>query len=212
MGTTSWPTFTVPTYHDIDCWSRWSSCTVTLTEAVGCEFSNRNFSLSWGFYISYQLGCICFHFCSPFENSSNLFLQTMQYILCTSLENSPQTNPIIGRIECKAGHGAGRPTQKTVIIALNFGSYTSPLSAAINIWLLFHRSMKLLIGMASWQGCWALLGMSTIRFKWRRIYIQLLENIHWNRMILFPIVWVSFPKLNLTTVDLQSRKQAIQNL
>ncbi|KAF3553016.1 hypothetical protein F2Q69_00010333 [Brassica cretica] len=26
--------------------------------------------------------------------------------------NSPQTNPIIARIEVKAGHGAGRPTQK----------------------------------------------------------------------------------------------------
>ncbi|KAG2692877.1 hypothetical protein I3760_08G072400 [Carya illinoinensis] len=41
-------------------------------------------------------------------------LATMQYVLCTSLENSPQTNPIIGRIECKAGHGAGRPTQKLI--------------------------------------------------------------------------------------------------
>ncbi|GMY28147.1 prolyl endopeptidase-like isoform X4 [Fagus crenata] len=41
-------------------------------------------------------------------------LATMQYVLCTSLEKSPQTNPIIGRIECKAGHGAGRPTQKTI--------------------------------------------------------------------------------------------------
>ncbi|XP_022769294.1 prolyl endopeptidase-like isoform X2 [Durio zibethinus] len=41
--------------------------------------------------------------------------QTMQYVLCTSLQNSPQTNPIIGRIECKAGHGCGRPTYKLVI-------------------------------------------------------------------------------------------------
>ncbi|KAG8654520.1 prolyl endopeptidase [Manihot esculenta] len=41
-------------------------------------------------------------------------LATMQYVLCTSLENSPQANPIIGRIECKAGHGAGRPTQKMI--------------------------------------------------------------------------------------------------
>lgn len=41
-------------------------------------------------------------------------LATMQYVLCTSLENSPQTNPIIGRIESKAGHGAGRPTQKMI--------------------------------------------------------------------------------------------------
>ncbi|KAG2313412.1 hypothetical protein Bca52824_024969 [Brassica carinata] len=41
-------------------------------------------------------------------------LATMQHVLCTSLENSPQTNPIIGRIEVKAGHGAGRPTQKII--------------------------------------------------------------------------------------------------
>ncbi|KAG6704697.1 hypothetical protein I3842_07G145200 [Carya illinoinensis] len=41
-------------------------------------------------------------------------LATMQYVLCTSLEKSPQVNPIIGRIECKAGHGAGRPTQKLI--------------------------------------------------------------------------------------------------
>ncbi|EEF52810.1 prolyl endopeptidase, putative [Ricinus communis] len=41
-------------------------------------------------------------------------LATMQHVLCTSLENSPQTNLIIGRIECKAGHGAGRPTQKLI--------------------------------------------------------------------------------------------------
>ncbi|KAL2346202.1 hypothetical protein Fmac_000202 [Flemingia macrophylla] len=41
-------------------------------------------------------------------------LATMQYVLCTSLEKSPQTNPIIGRIDCKAGHGAGRPTKKMI--------------------------------------------------------------------------------------------------
>jgi prolyl oligopeptidase len=43
-------------------------------------------------------------------------LATMQYELGLSLENSPQTNPIIARIEVKAGHGAGRPTQKMVTI------------------------------------------------------------------------------------------------
>ncbi|XP_021756518.1 prolyl endopeptidase-like [Chenopodium quinoa] len=41
-------------------------------------------------------------------------LATMQHVLCTSLDDSPQKNPIIGRIECKAGHGAGRPTQKMI--------------------------------------------------------------------------------------------------
>lgn len=43
-----------------------------------------------------------------------LLEQTMQHVLSTSLEKSPQSNPIIGRIECKAGHGAGRPTKKMV--------------------------------------------------------------------------------------------------
>ncbi|KAI3460440.1 hypothetical protein Pfo_017103 [Paulownia fortunei] len=41
-------------------------------------------------------------------------LATMQHVLCTSLERSPQTNPIVGRIERKAGHGAGMPTQKVI--------------------------------------------------------------------------------------------------
>lgn len=46
-------------------------------------------------------------------------LQTMQHVLCTSRERSPQTNPIVGRIEHKAGHGAGRPTQKMVHVYCN---------------------------------------------------------------------------------------------
>ncbi|XP_058098413.1 uncharacterized protein LOC131243234 [Magnolia sinica] len=41
-------------------------------------------------------------------------LATMQYVLCTSLESSPQTNPIVARIDRNAGHGAGRPTQKLI--------------------------------------------------------------------------------------------------
>ncbi|XP_071712041.1 uncharacterized protein [Rutidosis leptorrhynchoides] len=41
-------------------------------------------------------------------------LATMQYVLYTSLENSPQTNPILGRIDVKAGHGSGRPTKKVI--------------------------------------------------------------------------------------------------
>ncbi|KAF9686650.1 hypothetical protein SADUNF_Sadunf02G0011400 [Salix dunnii] len=60
-------------------------------------------------------------------------LATMQYILCTSLENSPQTNPIIGRIECKAGHGAGRPTQKTIDEAADrYGFMARMLGASWN--------------------------------------------------------------------------------
>lgn len=41
-------------------------------------------------------------------------LATMQYVLCKSMEHTPQTNPIIGRIDVKAGHGAGVPTQKLI--------------------------------------------------------------------------------------------------
>uniref|UniRef100_A0AB74UDZ7 Prolyl endopeptidase n=1 Tax=Pseudostellaria heterophylla TaxID=418402 RepID=A0AB74UDZ7_9CARY len=36
-------------------------------------------------------------------------LATMQYLLCTTLEDSPQKNPLIARIECKASH-FGRAT------------------------------------------------------------------------------------------------------
>lgn len=41
-------------------------------------------------------------------------LATLQYELCTSVKQSKQTNPIIGRLDTKAGHGAGRPTQKMI--------------------------------------------------------------------------------------------------
>ncbi|KAH9556482.1 hypothetical protein CY35_07G030300 [Sphagnum magellanicum] len=41
-------------------------------------------------------------------------LKLLAYELCTSLESSPQTNPLIARIDTKAGHGAGHPTQKVI--------------------------------------------------------------------------------------------------
>uniref|UniRef100_A0A0E0FF36 prolyl oligopeptidase n=2 Tax=Oryza nivara TaxID=4536 RepID=A0A0E0FF36_ORYNI len=41
-------------------------------------------------------------------------LATLQYVLCTSIEDTPQVNPIIGRIDVKSGHGAGRPTKKMI--------------------------------------------------------------------------------------------------
>ncbi|BFI40336.1 prolyl oligopeptidase [Marchantia polymorpha subsp. ruderalis] len=41
-------------------------------------------------------------------------LATLQYELCKKDANSPQTNYIIARIDSKAGHGAGRPTQKII--------------------------------------------------------------------------------------------------
>ncbi|KAI3875824.1 hypothetical protein MKX03_023747 [Papaver bracteatum] len=57
-------------------------------------------------------------------------LATMQYILCTSLENSPQTNPIIGRIDRKAGHGAGRPTKKMIDEAADRYSFMAKMLGA----------------------------------------------------------------------------------
>lgn len=81
----------------------------------------------------------------------------MQYVLCTSLEKSRQTNPIIGRIESKAGHGAGRPTQKMVKIFdfLSFLLVTNVcLFDKINPKRLFLRLMKLQTDMDSCQRCW----------------------------------------------------------
>uniref|UniRef100_A0A0A9HN74 Peptidase S9 prolyl oligopeptidase catalytic domain-containing protein n=1 Tax=Arundo donax TaxID=35708 RepID=A0A0A9HN74_ARUDO len=42
------------------------------------------------------------------------FLATMQHVLRAGAEGSPQTNPIIARIERKSGHGCGRSTQKII--------------------------------------------------------------------------------------------------
>ncbi|TKW05952.1 hypothetical protein SEVIR_7G209900v4 [Setaria viridis] len=42
------------------------------------------------------------------------FLATLQHVLRAGAEGSPQTNPIIGRIERKSGHGCGRSTQKII--------------------------------------------------------------------------------------------------
>ncbi|KAM5565245.1 hypothetical protein ABKV19_019325 [Rosa sericea] len=57
-------------------------------------------------------------------------LATLQYVLITSLEKSPQINPIIGRIECKAGHGAGRPTQKMIDEAADRFSFMAKMLGA----------------------------------------------------------------------------------
>ncbi|XVE69651.1 hypothetical protein DITRI_Ditri10aG0007400 [Diplodiscus trichospermus] len=57
-------------------------------------------------------------------------LATMQYVLCTSLDNSPQTNPMIGRIECKAGHGCGRPTHKLIDEAADRYSFMAKVLGA----------------------------------------------------------------------------------
>jgi hypothetical protein len=42
----------------------------------------------------------------------------MQHVLCRSVEQSPQTNPIVARIDRKSGHGCGRSTQKIVRTSL----------------------------------------------------------------------------------------------
>ncbi|KAK9165014.1 hypothetical protein Scep_000205 [Stephania cephalantha] len=57
-------------------------------------------------------------------------LATMQHVLGTSLDISPQTNPIIGRIDRKAGHGAGRPTQKMIDEAADRYSFMAKMLKA----------------------------------------------------------------------------------
>ncbi|KAF3796155.1 Prolyl endopeptidase [Nymphaea thermarum] len=57
-------------------------------------------------------------------------LATMQYVLCSSLEKSPQINPIIGRIDRKAGHGAGRPTKKLIDEAADRYSFMAKMLGA----------------------------------------------------------------------------------
>jgi hypothetical protein len=85
----------------------------------------------------------------------------MQYVLCSSLENSPQTNPIIGRIDCKAGHGAGRPTQKmvTVLVSYCFCLGLHFLYYCLKL-IIFVRLTKRLIGTVLWQKCWELIGLN----------------------------------------------------
>ncbi|GAQ82840.1 Prolyl oligopeptidase family protein [Klebsormidium nitens] len=41
-------------------------------------------------------------------------IATLQHTLVNSANGSPQSNPLIIRIDTKAGHGAGRPTQKII--------------------------------------------------------------------------------------------------
>ncbi|KAG6387955.1 hypothetical protein SASPL_153151 [Salvia splendens] len=49
---------------------------------------------------------------------------TMQHVLCNSVgKASRQTNPIIGSIERKAGHGAGKPTRKLIAEAADKYSF-----------------------------------------------------------------------------------------
>jgi len=58
-------------------------------------------------------------------------LATMQYILCKSVENSPQTNPVVGRINTKSGHGCVRPTQKVIDEAVDTYAFMASLSCGL---------------------------------------------------------------------------------
>ncbi|CAN6223181.1 unnamed protein product [Urochloa humidicola] len=57
-------------------------------------------------------------------------LATLQHVLCTGTEDSSQTNPIIGRIDRKSGHGAGRPTQKLIDEAADSYSFMAKMLGA----------------------------------------------------------------------------------
>lgn len=57
-------------------------------------------------------------------------LATMQFVLCNSMKNSPQTNPIIARLETKSGHGAGSPTQKRIDRAADRYSFMAKMLGA----------------------------------------------------------------------------------
>ncbi|CAL5075669.1 unnamed protein product [Urochloa decumbens] len=57
-------------------------------------------------------------------------LATLQHVLCTITEDSHQTNPIIGRIDRKSGHGAGRPTQKMIDEAADRYSFMAKMLGA----------------------------------------------------------------------------------
>ncbi|EMS49942.1 Prolyl endopeptidase [Triticum urartu] len=63
-------------------------------------------------------------------SANQFYNHTMQHVLCTSIENSPQTNPIVGRIDRKSGHGAGRPTKKLIDEAADRYSFMSKMLGA----------------------------------------------------------------------------------
>ncbi|XP_057772730.1 uncharacterized protein LOC130992195 [Salvia miltiorrhiza] len=53
------------------------------------------------------------------------FIATMQHVLC-----SPHTNPMIARVERKAGHGAGKPTNKLIDEAADRYSFMAKMVGA----------------------------------------------------------------------------------
>lgn len=87
----------------------------------------------------------------------------MQYVLCTSVEKSPQTNPIIARIDCKAGHGGGRPLQKVVkyifhnLVVINFVCYVVNLPDPFST---NGRLMNVPMRFPLWPRCWVHPGLN----------------------------------------------------
>ncbi|XP_076924826.1 uncharacterized protein LOC143587412 [Bidens hawaiensis] len=60
-------------------------------------------------------------------------LATMQHELCTSVKNSPQINPIIGRIIRKSGHGCGSSTQVMIDKSVDCYSFMAQALGASGI-------------------------------------------------------------------------------
>jgi len=44
---------------------------------------------------------------------SHKLTATLQHVLCEDAD-SPQSNPLVTRIDVRAGHGAGKPTEKII--------------------------------------------------------------------------------------------------
>jgi hypothetical protein len=75
------------------------------------------------------LGLVCL--------TDTLVRQTLQHELRAGEEGSPQTNPIVARIDRKSGHGCGRSTQKIVSTPRpSLVRYATLISAANN-WFLW---------------------------------------------------------------------------
>jgi prolyl oligopeptidase len=64
---------------------------------------------------------------SPLHTFKHLAELQAQLVKC---ENSPQTNPIVARIETKAGHGAGKPTSKIIEEAADMLAFAAAATGA----------------------------------------------------------------------------------